>query len=118
MTDGTLIGSDIDGVGSDGDGRGEISLLPARSRFAGERRGAQQRAAQAPKMANVRAGVGGTLVKADGGDGTGGVRFNRDTQFQWAVGAVVNSCRHSGARPNGLLGRRAKRQEQNRGDAK
>ena len=62
---GRQVGGDIGGVGVDRDGGGEVDLLPARGRFAGEGRRGEQRPARAPQAADVGAGVGGGLVEAD-----------------------------------------------------
>src|SRR5258708_21525601 len=49
----------------------------------------------------MRAGVGGTLVKANAGDVAAAVRPELHPKFQWRVGPGIGGCRRRGARPNG-----------------
>src|SRR5262249_18762781 len=58
----------VDGVGADGDGGGELRLLPAEGRLPRERHGGEALAVVAPEVAVMAAAVGSGLVEPDGVD--------------------------------------------------
>src|SRR5205823_5771744 len=80
-----VVGGDVGGVRLDGDGGGEVGLLPAGGGFVGEGDAGQLGPGAAPERAGVRAGVARPLVEPDPGDGAvlGGSELH--PQFHGAV---------------------------------
>src|SRR6185437_4691163 len=64
--------------------RGEIDFLPTARRFVGERRGSEQRTGRAPQIADMDAGIAGTLVEANAVDFAVGVGGEFHPQFDGA----------------------------------
>ena len=81
MPVGGEVGGDIGGVWVYRHWLGEVHLLPAGCRLAGEGGAGQQLAAGGPQVADVGAGVGGRLVEADPGDGAGDVGLELDADL-------------------------------------
>src|SRR5439155_570914 len=70
---GGVVGGDVGGVDLDRHRVGEVDLLPAGGRLAGEGGARQQRPGGGPKVRDVRAGVRRPLVEADPRDVAGHV---------------------------------------------
>ena len=87
---GCVVGGDVGGVGGDGDGRGEVDLLPAGRGLTGERGGGEQRAGARPQFAHVRARVTRALVEPHTRDVTRRRRAELYTQLDRR--RVVRRC--------------------------
>ena len=90
-----MVGSHIDGVGSNRHWVGKVHLLPARGGLVGESRRRQQLPATAPQIANVGAGIGTALVEPDAGDETIHIRAELDAYFN---SRGIGVCGQTGCR--------------------
>jgi hypothetical protein len=78
---GGVIGSDIDRVGSDIDGRGKVHLLPPGGGFVTKGARGEESAGGRPKIADMCPGIGCGLVKADTGNSSGNIGPELHPQF-------------------------------------
>src|SRR5208337_2706157 len=78
---GRVVRGDVNGIGGDGNWRGEVHLLPAGCRLIGEGGASQFYAAARPEVTNVGPGVAGPLVEFDAGDVAGDARLELHTQI-------------------------------------
>src|SRR5262249_62212261 len=90
---------DVGGVLVDLHRLGEVHLLPARRRLAGEGGAGQQLTGRAPQAADMRAGVGAGLVEPDPGDVTKGVRLEFHSHSDRGRVTRINGLRSGGWSP-------------------
>ena len=89
-----MIGSDVGGARSDGDGSSEGNQLPTGGSFSGESGDGKRGARLCPQGSGVRAGIAVAFIEADAGDETADVGSESDAEFYGLIVVDGDSSRN------------------------